>query len=96
MAASIYIYCPSGEVGPDRDDLEEALEAFFGDAATDCGAGGGDMGFNLDFELADGEDPQVWADRLKRLLADLGEGPEATLPSIPTAGSRGRSRSGWR
>ena len=63
MAANIYIYCPSGVDGLSRCDLEEELEAFFGESAEDCGAGSGNMGFNLDYELADGEDPDAWADR---------------------------------
>lgn len=73
MAANIYIYCPSAAVsGLSRSDLEEELEEFFGDAAEDCGAGSGEAGFNLDFDLEDGEDPQAWADRLKPFLAKIG------------------------
>lgn len=72
MAANIYIYCPDRKDGIDRCDLEEELEAFFGDAAEDSGGGSGQGGFNLDFDLADGEDPHSWADRLKPFLADLG------------------------
>jgi hypothetical protein len=72
VPANIYIYCPPGADGPARYELEEALESFFGGAAEDCGAGTGCGGFNLDFELADGEDPHAWADRLKPFLAHIG------------------------
>jgi hypothetical protein len=75
VAANIYVYCPSGVDGLVRCDLEEELEAFFGDAAEDCGAGSGNAGFNLDYELAEGEDPDAWADRLKTFLAGIGVRP---------------------
>jgi hypothetical protein len=75
MAANIYVYCPSGGDGLTRCDLEVELEAFFSAAAEDCGAGGGKMGFNLDYELAEGEDPNKWADRLKPFLAGIGVRP---------------------
>jgi hypothetical protein len=72
MGANIYIYCPSDHPGLARCDLEEELEAFFGDAAEDVGAGGGAPGFNLDYELAEGEDPDAWADRLREFLKQVG------------------------
>ena len=72
MAATIYVYSPAGGDGLARSDLEEELETFFGGAAEDCGAGSGSAGFNLDYELADGEDPDAWADRLKLFLAGIG------------------------
>jgi hypothetical protein len=72
VAANIYVYCPSGIPGLSRCDLEEELEAFFGNAAEDCGAGSGNAGFNLDCELAEGEDANVWADRLKEFLQRIG------------------------
>ncbi len=72
MAANIYVYCNSGEPGLDRCDLEEALEEFFGDEAADCGAGSGNAGFNLDYELAEGVDPGALADRLKAFLQGIG------------------------
>lgn len=72
MAANIYIYFLGGGDGPSRCDLEEELETFFGEAAEDCGAGTGLGGFNLDYELAPGQDPHPWADRLKPFLASLG------------------------
>jgi hypothetical protein len=75
MAANIYVYCPSGGKGLSRADLEEELEEFFGDAAEDCGAGSGKDGFNLDYELEDDEDPEVWADRLKLFLQKIGVRP---------------------
>jgi hypothetical protein len=69
VAANIYVYCPAGADGLSRCDLEAELEAFFGGAAEDCGAGSGIKGFNLDYELADVEDPDTWAERLKPFLA---------------------------
>jgi hypothetical protein len=83
MAAIIYAYCPSGMEGLDRCDLEEELEAFFGDAAEDCGAGSGIDGFNLDYELAAGEDLQAWVDRLKQFLARIGVRPGTAFTRIP-------------
>jgi hypothetical protein len=71
MAANIYVYIPLVEDGLDREDLADALEAFFGDAAEECGSGSGKAGFNLDYELVDGEDADAWADRLKPFLAGL-------------------------
>jgi hypothetical protein len=75
MGAKIYVYCPAGEPGLSRADLEEELEAFFGDAAEDVGAGSGASGFNLDYELAEGEDPEQWADRLREFLRRVGVRP---------------------
>jgi hypothetical protein len=72
VPANIYIYFRSDEDDDrDREDFAEAIEAFFGDAAEDCGAGTGDGGFNLDYELAEGEDPHAWSDRLKVFLAGM-------------------------
>jgi hypothetical protein len=75
MGANIYVYCPSGEQGLCRSDLEEELEAFFGSAAEDVGAGAGAQGFNLDYELAEGEDPDKWADQLREFLKSIGVRP---------------------
>jgi hypothetical protein len=68
MGANIYVYCPAGQLGLCRSDLEEQLGAFFGRAAEDVGAGTGVKGFNLDYELAEGEDPEYWADRLQEFM----------------------------
>ena len=51
MATCLYIYCPSGEDGAIRCDLEIDIENFFGQAARNVGGGGGEAGFNLDFEF---------------------------------------------
>ncbi len=83
MAANILIYCHSGEQGCDRSDLEEELEKFFGEAAENCGAGGGCAGFNLDYELADGEDPHAWANRLKPFLVSIGVRPRTVFDLFP-------------
>jgi hypothetical protein len=83
MPANIYVYCPAGKKGLSRDDLEEELEDFFGDAAEDCGSGTGKAGFNLDYELSEGEDPHAWADRLKALLARVGVRPGTKFDVFP-------------
>ena len=92
MVANIYIYCPSGVTGLDRDGLEEELESFSGDAAEDSGAGGGGAGFNLDYDLVDGEDPHAWADRLRSHFSRASAcGPARCSTYSRTAGSRAGS-----
>ncbi|WP_165225335.1 hypothetical protein [Aquisphaera insulae] len=83
MGANIFLYCPAGVEGPSRSDLEEELEAFFGGAAADCGAGTGRGGFHLDFEFASGQDPHAWADRLGSFLAGLGVRPGTYFDVFP-------------
>jgi hypothetical protein len=83
MGANIYIYCPSGQSGLARCDLEEELETFFGDAAEDVGAGSGKLGFNLDYELAGGEDHEAWADRLRVFLKQVGVRPGTVFDVFP-------------
>ena len=83
MPTDIYVYCPAGEEGPIRGDLEWELEEFFGTAAFMSGGGGGLMGFNLDFELADGEDVELWTDRLKSFLAGIGVRPSTFFTVFP-------------
>lgn len=75
MPANIYIYFPADPDGPYREDVEEELESLFGDAAEDCGAGGGISGWNLDFAFAYGQDPHAWVDRLRQVLVDVGARP---------------------
>src|SRR5262249_37170018 len=70
--ANIYIYCPSGQPGLARCDLEEELETFFGSTAEDVGAGSGESGYNLDYELAKGENHEAWVDRLRVFLKQVG------------------------
>jgi hypothetical protein len=41
MVTSIYIYCPAGEEGTRRGDLENDVEDFFGSAAECVGGGSG-------------------------------------------------------
>jgi hypothetical protein len=83
VGANIYIYCPSGVTGLARCDLEEALEAFFGGAAEDVGAGSGNAVFNLDYELAEGEAADAWADRLKVFLESIGVRPGTVFEVFP-------------
>ncbi|MCA9620179.1 MAG: hypothetical protein KC731_14245 [Myxococcales bacterium] len=70
--AHIYVYCGTDDDGLDRADLEAALEEFFGGRGEECGGGSGVHGFNVDFELATGEDPHPWVERLKSFLVQLG------------------------
>lgn len=93
MPANIYIYCPAGKNGLDRADLEEAMEEFFGDAAEDCGAGSGNAGFNLDYELEEDEDPHAWADRLKPFLIRIGVRPGTAFDVFPDGWEPGQE---WR
>ena len=83
MAANIYVYCPSGDDGPPRYVLSDEIETYFGSAGGDCGGGVGINGFNMAFELADGEDPHAWADRLKPFLASLGVRPKTFFDVFP-------------
>jgi hypothetical protein len=93
MSARIYVYVPAADEGPHRADLANELEAFFGAAAGDCGGGSGVRSFNLDYELADGEDPHVWADRLKPFLAGLGVPPGTAFTVFPDGWALGAE---WR
>lgn len=93
MAANIYIYCPANRAGLDRNDLEEELVRFFGDAAEDCGAGSGASGFNLDYELATGAEVHDWADRLKVFLVGIGVRAGTTFDVFPHGWEPGRE---WR
>jgi hypothetical protein len=68
VGADIYIYCPSGEEGAARGDLEYDLENFLGSAGEITGGGAGTKGYNIDIALADGEDLEQWISRLKGFL----------------------------
>jgi hypothetical protein len=83
VAANIYVYFPSDPDGPNREDIAEELEGFFGGTAEDCGAGTGITGFNLDYELVTGQDPHAWADRLKTFLAGAGVRPGTKFDVFP-------------
>ncbi len=84
MAANIYVYCPSGEEGLYRGKLEAELEDFFGTSAELCGGGGGGAkGFNIDFELVDGEDLEAWVERLKSFLSNIGVRPSTFFTVHP-------------
>ncbi len=83
MAASIHIYCPAAGIGLSRLDLEEKLADFFGSAAEDAGAGSGESGFNLDYELATGEDIEFWSSRLCEFLRQIEVRPGTVLDAFP-------------
>jgi hypothetical protein len=85
MGAEITVFCPAGQEGLSRSDLEDLLEGFFGDAAEEVGAGSGIKGFDLAFELAEGEPPDQWGDQLRGLLRIAGVCP-GTVISIYPAG----------
>ena len=93
MATDIYIYCPSGEEGAIRGDLEDDVEEFFGDAARFSGAGSGVMGFNLDFELAAGEDVESWVVRLRDFLIQANARPSTFFEVFPDGWEPGQA---WR
>jgi hypothetical protein len=81
----IYIYCPAGISGLSRDDLEDELTEFFGDAALDVGAGSGTDGFNLDYELAESADAASWIEKLTTFLKRIGV-KEGTFFDVHTEG----------
>jgi hypothetical protein len=83
MGTSIYIYCPSGEEGALRGDLEDDVEGFLGDAAEFVGGGSGVQGFNLDFELAEDEDVELWIGRLREFLKQANARPSTFFEVFP-------------
>jgi hypothetical protein len=93
MATEIYIYCPSGEEGACRDDLEYEVEAFFGSAARFSGAGSGARGFNLDYQLADGQDVESWVGRLREFLKHAKARPGTCFEVYPAGWKPGAA---WR
>jgi hypothetical protein len=93
MATSIYLYCPSGEDGAIRADLEIDIENFFGRAAENVGGGGGTAGFNIDFELAPSEDVESWVARLRDFLPKVDARPGTYFEVFPDGWQPGQS---WR
>ena len=83
MPAHVYVYVPAADEGPYREGVAQALQAFFGTAAEDCGAGSGVRGFSLDCEMGAAKDPHAWADRLKPFLAGLGVPPGTAFTVFP-------------
>jgi hypothetical protein len=83
MGACIYIYCPTGEQGAMRGDLEDEVEEFFGGAAECVGGGSGVQGFNLDFELADGQDVESWVIGLREFLQQANARPSTFFEVFP-------------
>jgi hypothetical protein len=92
VATSIYIYCPAGEEGAARCDLEDDLEEFFGSAAECVGGGSGVKGFNIDFELADGEDVELWVSRLRQFLQQMRVRPSTYFSVYPDDWEEGMPR----
>jgi hypothetical protein len=93
MATDIFNYCPSGDAGAIRGDLEYDLEGFFGEAASCTGGGGRVDGFNLDFELCDGQDEDSWVTRLREFLKRAGAGRRTFFDVYP---KEGKPRMAWR
>ena len=83
MPHQISIYCPADGAGLSRSELEEQLSGFFSDSAEDVGAGSGESGFNLDYELAAGEDCELWSNRLRAFLKQVGSRPGTVFDVIP-------------
>jgi hypothetical protein len=83
MSVSIHIYCPATGIGSSRSDLEEKLTVFFGNSAEDAGAGSGEDGFNLDYELAPGDDGEFWTSRVRDFLRKVGVRPGTVLEVFP-------------
>jgi hypothetical protein len=93
LAARINIYCLAGDGGLPRDELAARLESFFGGAVSRFKTRSGWAGFGLYYELATGEDPDTWADRLKSYLAGIGVRPNTKFDVVPDAWKRGME---WR
>jgi hypothetical protein len=72
MSTDIFIYCPTGEEGAARGDLEDDLEGFLGAAGELTGGGSGVKGYHLGLSLADGEDVKLWIVRLQDFLRRAG------------------------
>jgi hypothetical protein len=70
VGAEIHIYCPTGQGGAARGDLEYDLEGFLGTAGGITGGGSGAEGFNIDLELAEGADWEQWIPRLRAFLRE--------------------------
>jgi hypothetical protein len=89
LAARINIYCLAGESGLPRDELAARLESFFGRAISRFETASGSAGFGLYYELAAGEDPDTWADRLRPYLAGIGVPPGTKFDVFPDGYERG-------
>ncbi len=93
VAARINIYCLAGKGGLTRDELAARLESFFGDAVARFETQSGRAGFGLYYELAAGEEPDTWADRLRLFLAGIGVRPNTKFDVVPDGWKRGME---WR
>jgi hypothetical protein len=83
LPARINIYCLAGEGGLTRDELKARPEPFFGGAVSRFETQSGNAGFGLYYELAAGEDPDIWADRLRPYLAGMGVRPNTKFDMTP-------------
>ncbi len=83
MATDIYIYCPTGEDGAYRGDLEDELEGFLGEAGELTGGGSGIQGYNIDLSLNDGEEVEEWVLRLRNFLQKVGVRPGTFFEVFP-------------
>jgi hypothetical protein len=93
LPAHINIYCLVGEGGLTRDELKARLEPFIGGAVSRFETQSGQAGFVLHYELAAGEDPDTWADRLRPYLAGIGVRPNTKFDVMPHGWKRGME---WR
>jgi hypothetical protein len=89
----INIYCLAGDGGLTRDELKARLEPFFGGAVSWFQTQSGRGGFGLYYELAPGECPHTWADRLMPYPAGIGVRPNTKFDVIPDGWKEGME---WR
>jgi hypothetical protein len=90
-SADIYIYSEKSllqRTGKDRDELEDDLETFFGEAGDVTGAGAGNAGWHLDLHLHDASDLERWLERLAAFLQNWGVPQDTYLEVFVTTGPR--------
>jgi hypothetical protein len=93
LPARINIYCLAGEGGLTRDEVKARLEPFFGGAVSRFETQSGRAGFGLYYELAVGECPDTWADRLRPFLAGIDVRPNTKFDVFVDGWKEGKE---WR
>ncbi len=83
----------AGEGGLSCDELAARLESFFSGAVSRLEKSSGLAGFGLYYDLAAGEDPETWVDRLRPYLASIGVRPSTKFDVFPDGWERGME---WR